>query len=96
MRTSLHKRSWTPCPVLPWKIQNSMSLHKGQPNPCRWRMPSKKNLAKILASKKTRTSPERSACEEKERGSADPASLDDLGNDHDVFKNLPQIKDEEA
>ena len=40
----------------------------------------------------SRTSPERSADKEKERGSADPESFDDIGDGSDAFKNLPQIK----
>ena len=48
-------------------------------------------------SKKPRTSSDPAAASsEKERGSMEPESCDDLGDDNDVFKNLPKISDKDV
>ena len=47
--------------------------------------------------KKPRTSADPAAASvKKERGSVDPESFGGLGEDHDVFENLPKISDEEV
>ena len=40
--------------------------------------------------------PQMAASSEREGGSMDPESFEDLGGDSDVFKNLPKISDEDV